>query len=695
MRGHAPRLWMLSHLTKHLESEMQATPTALNTVETHKQSKGGDGLRIREDLPRFIREGWESLTKADKDLLKWAGIFFRNPTPGKFMMRIRMPNGFASSQQLRTIADLSRRLGNCFLDITTRQQIELRGFTIESVPEIWERLRGVNLHSLQTGMDNVRNINGCALAGLLADELLDAAPIVFELDSVIVGSEGNPEFTDLPRKFNITITGCTRNCTHNESQDIALLPARKGDRIGFNVLVGGKMGSGGFTIASPLGVFVTRDQAVTVTRELILIYRDHGPREARSKSRLAFLIAQWGLPRLRSELESRLNRELEAAGEDARRFEHTDHLGVTAQKQAGLASVGLCIPTGRLESQHVDDLAHIADRYGNGEIRLTTSQNAIIPNVPEAKLGPLMREPLLRRFSSSPSPFSRRLVACTGTDFCNLAQIETKQLAVKVSRSLEQRLGTQGNAVSMHWSGCPAGCGNHQAADIGFRGQKINVNGKLIDAVAIYVGGRTGPDAVAGQQIMEAVPCDDTLVDVVADLVRDLRSGGQEQANGSICTAATPAMPPAPGTFTEIDPPTHIQLTPTAHGSGTAIKICKVDELDPGRGRLFHVQGRQLALFSDQGNIVAMEPECPHAGGPLHEGTVENGCVTCPWHDYAFELASGRCKSDSDLQAKTYLTRVEDGAVWVQLIDCRHTDLNGPYAGAERNETGHESLGGV
>jgi len=515
----------------------------MNTVESYKQSKGGDGLRIREDLPQFVHKGWESLTKADRELLKWVGIFFRNPTPGKFMMRIRMPNGFATGEQLRTIADLSRRLGNCLLDITTRQQMELRGFTLESVPAIWEKLRGVNLHTLQTGIDNVRNINGCPLAGLTPNELLDASPIVFDLDRVLVGPQGNPEFTNLPRKFNIIITGCTGNCTHSESQDIALVPARKGDRIGFNMLVGGKMGSGGFTIAAPLGVFLEPGQAVEATRELVLIYRDHGPREARSKCRLSFLIDEWGLPRLRSELESRLKRELEPAGEDARLSGHSDHLGISFQKQPGLAAVGLCIPTGRLEPDQMEDLAHLADHYGNGEIRLTTAQNAILPNVPQEKLGALMKEPLLQAFSPKPSPFLRGLVACTGTDFCNLAQIETKKLGVELSKSLEQRLGTKDNPLTMHWSGCPAGCGNHQAADIGFRGTRINVGGKIVDAVAIYTCGRTGPNAVAGQQVLDAVPCDDKLVDVVANLVAGLRSGSQKKpdALAGTKTEAAPA----------------------------------------------------------------------------------------------------------------------------------------------------------
>lgn len=496
----------------------------MNTVEGYKEAKGGDGLRIRDDLPRLISQGWESLSKADKELLKWVGIFFRNPTPGKFMMRLRMPNGFTSAAQLRTIAELSARLGNCLLDITTRQQIELRGFTLDSVLEIWEKLRGVNLHSLQTGIDNVRNINGCALAGLSPGEMFDASPVVFELDRLLVGPEGNPEFTNLPRKFNITITGCTQNCTHNESQDVALVPARKQGRSGFNVLVGGKMGSGGFTIASPLDVFISREDAAALTRELVLIYRDHGPREARSKCRLAFLIEDWGLDRLRRELERRVCQELETVGEDARSAAHADHLGITKQGQSGMAALGIAIPAGRLDAEQTRELARVTEEYGTGELRLTTSQNAIIPNVAEDKLERLLQEPLLRHFSPNPSPFFRRLVACTGTDFCNLAQVETKKLSVELSQSLERRLGTSGRPVSIHWSGCPAGCGNHQAADIGLRGTRINVDGKLIDAVAIYLGGKTGPEAVAGKQVLDAVPCDERLVDAVAGLIEQAGS---------------------------------------------------------------------------------------------------------------------------------------------------------------------------
>ena len=504
-----------------------------NAIEGYKASMDGDGLRILDHLPQIIERGVASLTPAEKELLKWLGVFYRRPTPGKFMMRIRMPNGFVRSDQLRTIAELSRRLGNSVLDITTRQQIELRGFTLDSLPAIWEKLQGVDLRTLQTGIDNVRNINGCALAGLTPHELFDASPVVHDLDRIIVGRKGNPEFTNLPRKFNITVTGCMDNCTHNESQDIALVPAKKGGRVGFNVLVGGKMGSGGFTIASHLNVFVEIYQAAAVVVKLIKIFRDHGPREARSKCRFAFLIEKWGIPRLRAELTSRMGYELAFQGRDMRGSHHADHIGLTSQKQAGLVAVGLCVPTGRVDPEQLDELARLADVYGNGEMRLTTGQNAVIPRVPADRVAKLLKEPFLKQFSPRPSPFLRGLVACVGTDYCNLALIETKSRAVALSQALHEKMGAGVNPLTIHWSGCPAGCGNHEVADVGLRGFKTKIDGKLVDAVAVYAGGRTGPHAIAGQEILATVRCDESFPDVIAGVIQSSRAEYEDTQHAS------------------------------------------------------------------------------------------------------------------------------------------------------------------
>lgn len=524
------------------ESRGSARPG--NAIEALKASQDGEPLRVLEQLPHIIQRGVASLTSSEKELLKWLGVFYRKPTPGKFMMRVRMPNGFVSSEQLRALAELSRRLGNGVLDITTRQQMELRGFTLESIPAIWEKLHSLDLRSLQTGLDNVRNINGCALAGLTPHELFDASPVVHDLDRLIVGLRGNPEFGNLPRKFNVTVTGCLDNCTHNESQDIALVPAKKGQRLGFNVLVGGKMGSGGFTVASRLNVFVEVYQAPAVVLELIKIFRDHGPREARSKSRFAFLIQKWGIPKLRAELTSRMGYELALQGRDMRGAHHADHLGLTSQKQPGLVAVGLCIPTGRVNPEQLDELARLADVYGRGEIRLTTGQNAIIPNVPAHRATQLFKELLLETFSPRPNPFVRGLVACVGTDFCNLALIETKSRAVALSQALQKKLGSTVEPLTIHWSGCPAGCGNHEAADLGLRGFKTRVDGKVVDAVAVYVGGRTGAYATPGREILSTVPCDESFPDVIAAVLRSshLRDeNAQEPAIDPFFTAAATA----------------------------------------------------------------------------------------------------------------------------------------------------------
>ncbi len=660
-----------------------------NPIEEYKQTKHGNPLLIRDDLPRLIAEGWEALSPADKELLKWVGIFFRKPTPGKFMMRIRMPNGFATSAQLAAIADLSKRLGNGTLDITTRQQIELRGYCIESIPEIWERLRGVDLRSLQTGQDNVRNINGCPLAGLTPMELLDASPIVFALDQTIVGTEGNPEFVNLPRKFNITITGCVENCTHNESQDVALVPATKFIHgtlySGFHVLVGGKMGSGGFTIASNLDWFIEPDQAHEIVIQIIKLFHDEGPRGARTQCRLAFLLEEWGLDRFRRELVRCLGWEPGPAGNDARSEGHNDHFGVRRQKQPGLYSVGVRVSVGRISHESLRELGRLADEYGSGAIRLTTGQNAIFVNIPEERLDALLSEPLLRELPPEPSRFFRGLVACTGTDYCNLAQIDTKGRAVQISKALEERLGADGKPITIHWSGCPAGCGNHQAADIGLRGMKVNVEGRSLDAVAIYVGGRTGPQARPGTQIMDMVPCDEALPDVLANVVKHLNLFKQVQPRPTvrdrILMVPAAEIPDEEFEFDETQPAMSLAEAKGASSVGTltvtnvaskkkAVQVmaCRVNDLKTSTGYSTAVNGIQLALFLHaDGRIFAVNAECPHAGGSLEEGTVKNCELTCPLHDYKFDLASGRCSTDPSLALQTYPVFVEDNQVWVEI----------------------------
>jgi ferredoxin-nitrite reductase len=485
----------------------------MNKIEQIKAEK--DGLDVGPDIETFAREGWEAIPEGDVQRLKWHGVFLRDPTPGHFMIRIRITNGITNATQLRTIADISRRQGGAIVDVTTRQQIQLRWLTIETVPGIREALEAVGLTTLQTGMDNIRNVVGCPVAGITPQELFDASPVARAFTAAFVG---NRAFTNLPRKFNVVITGCRENCTHAESQDIALTPALREGAPGFNVAVGGKLGSGGYRIASPLDAFVSPDEAVEVCSQITFIFRDHGPREARNRVRLAFLIEDWGVEKFRLELERRLGRRLPGAGDDARLPKATDHIGIFREKGDGLNYVGLKTPVGRLTADQLDQVARLSEAYGTGEVRLTPGQNLIITHVHDRKIGDLTQEPLLQVLRYDPSEVMRGLVACTGTDFCNLALIDTKGHAMAIARRLEKRLSDV-RPITVHWSGCPAGCGNHAVADIGFQGTKAKVDGEVVEAVNIFVGGKSGPGARLAEPIMQNVPVKE-LPQVLESLVR-------------------------------------------------------------------------------------------------------------------------------------------------------------------------------
>ncbi len=400
----------------------------LNKIERYKRDK--DGLDVEGDIQRFVRDGWEAIDESDRERLKWLGVFFRKQTPGRFMMRIRMPNGFTNAEQLSVIAELSRERGTGFVDLTTRQQVQLRGFAVGDLPHIWERLNDVDLVSLQTGMDNIRNVIGCPVAGLADDELFDASRVVREFNEAFLR---NKAFTNLPRKFNVAITGCTENCTHGETQDLSLTPAVKiigGDEVkGFNIAVGGKIGSGGLRPATPLGVFCRPEDAAGLCSHITLMFRDYGPRRARNRARLAFLVEEWGIDKFRRELERRVGERLLPQGRDARTTRHHDHLGISRQKQPGMCAVGLNVPVGRITADQLSGLARVARRYGNGDVRITTSQNVIVPNVPESALPEMTSEPLLRELRHDPSDMMRGVVSCTGIDYCHMALIETKELA--------------------------------------------------------------------------------------------------------------------------------------------------------------------------------------------------------------------------------------------------------------------------
>lgn len=492
---------------------MVATATAtasLNKFEKIKSEK--DGLAVKAQLEDFAKIGWEAMEEGDRDYrLKWLGVFFRPVTPGKFMLRLRLPHGIISADQMRILGEIVQRYGSDGnADITTRQNLQLRGIRLEDIPEIFQNLKAVGLTSVQSGMDNVRNITGSPVAGIDAEELFDTRELVQQVQDMITDKgEGNPEFTNLPRKFNIAIAGCRDNSVHAEINDIAFIPAFLGEKLGFNVLVGGFFSSKRCDAAIPLNAWVTPEEVVPLCRAILEVFRDNGLRANRQKARLMWLIDEWGIDKFRSEVEKQLGQNLkEAAAKDEIIWEKRDRIGVYRQKQPGLNYVGLHIPVGRLFAQDMLELARIADVYGQGEIRLTVEQNIIIPHLNDACLTAFLTEPIIKKFAIDPTPLARALVSCTGSQFCNFALIETKNRAVEFIQELETEL-TLSKPVRIHWTGCPNSCGQPQVADIGLMGTKVRKNGQTLEGVDIYMGGKVGKDAHLGTCIQKSVPCED------------------------------------------------------------------------------------------------------------------------------------------------------------------------------------------
>ncbi len=483
---------------------------SLNKFEKFKAEK--DGLAVKTQLDHFAQLGWEAMDETDREhRLKWLGVFFRPVTPGKFMVRMRLPNGILTSTQMRVLGEVVQRYGeDGNIDITTRQNLQLRGIRIEDIADIFRRFESVGLTSVQSGMDNVRNITGSPVAGIDADELFDTRELVQQVQDMITNNgQGNPEFTNLPRKFNIAITGGRDNCVHAEINDLAFVPAYKDGVLGFNVIVGGFFSAKRCDAAIPLHAWVMSDDVVDVCRAVLEVYRDHGLRANRQKARLMWLIDEWGIEKFRAEVENYLGRKLLFGAEkDEIDWEKRDHIGVYPQKQPGLNYVGLHIPIGRLYAQDMFDLARMAEVYGSGEIRLTVEQNLIIPNIPDSRLDAFLAEPLLERFSINPDPLTRTLVSCTGAQFCNFALIETKNRALAMIKELEAELDLS-RPVRIHWTGCPNSCGQPQVADIGLMGTKVRKNGQAAEGVDLYMGGKVGKDAHLGSCVQKGIACED------------------------------------------------------------------------------------------------------------------------------------------------------------------------------------------
>lgn len=504
--------------------------------KSEQQKRDDDGLNVRERvLNIYSKKGFHSIWPDDlRGRFRWWGLYTqrRQGVPGGktgmvepheledeyFMMRIRIPGGVLSSDQLRAIAWSSERFGRDVADVTDRQNVQLHWIRIEDVPRIWEAIEQVGLTTCEACGDTPRNMIGCGLAGVDKDEVIDATPYLLETHRRYVG---DPAFSNLPRKYKTSISGCAQQCAQHETNDVAFVGVAQDGRVGFDLWVGGGLGPNP-KFGQRLGVFVEPDLVPEVWTGVTGVFRDYGYRRARNHARMKFLMADWGPQRFRDVLErgylgSRLpDCDPPPPSTTAQR----DHVGVYEQKDSRVY-VGFAPRAGRIFGHQLRFVADLADTFGSGQIRTTTQQKMVILDVaPELadELTSVLEDHDLR---VGPSVFRRGTMACTGIEFCKLAIVETKQRADWLYRELEDRLPDFEEPIRINLNGCPNSCARFQIADIGLMGSLITKpDGTKADGYQVHLGGHLGEGHRFGRKVRGLkVPAYD-LVDYVERLLR-------------------------------------------------------------------------------------------------------------------------------------------------------------------------------
>jgi sulfite reductase (ferredoxin) len=518
----------------------------LNKNEENK--KNDDGLNVRRRIiDVYAKGGFDSIDPADlRGRFRWYGLYTqRRPgiDGGKtavlepeelddkyFMLRVRIDGGQLNLDQLRTVSDVSAKYARGTADITDRQNIQLHWIEIEDVPAIWEALESVGLHTTEACGDTPRVILGCPLAGIDADEVIDATPQLREIHDRYIG---NPDFSNLPRKFKTALSGCTAQCTVHEINDIAFVGVVNDEgEAGYDVWAGGGLSTNPM-FAKRLGAFVRPDQVHEVWAGITGIFRDYGYRRLRHRARLKFLMNDWGPERFREVLEKEYLGYALADGPapGGPRDDRRDHVGVHRQRD-GRYYVGFAPKVGRVDGDLLRVIADLAEEYGSGRVRTTTEQKMVILDVPEDRTEELAAELEAHDLRVRPSTFRRQTMACTGIEYCKLAIVETKQRGMDLIDELEQRLPDFDEPLTININGCPNSCARIQTADIGLKGQLVtDANGNQVEGFQVHLGGSIGGEF--GKKIRGLKTTAEELPDYVERVVRrfqDDRADGESFA---------------------------------------------------------------------------------------------------------------------------------------------------------------------
>ncbi|MEW6126223.1 MAG: nitrite/sulfite reductase [Acidobacteriota bacterium] len=478
----------------------------MSNIEEIKKRK--DGLDVLADIYRYAATQ-ETISPDDEALFRWYGIYTQRPAEdGFFMVRTRIPGGDLTPTQLRVLAELAEHHGRGLADITVRQNIQYHWVRVESLPIILDRLREVGLSTTEACGDCVRNILNCPVSGVDSEELYDTTPLIKAVNEFFID---NKDFSNLPRKFKIAITGCAYACVYPEINDIGIFAVRdEQGEVAFRARVGGGLSTTP-RFSKDLGVLVAPDEVVDLCAAVATVFRDEGNRKNRKRARLKFLVEEWQIPRFREAVERVMGRKLRrAATPEAEPIQERDrsHLGIHRQRENGLYYVGISILGGRTNACELRRLADLAEQFGSGRIRTTNTQNILLLDIPEKNILALTQQLDLSGFDYQPNWARKGMIACTGIQFCKLAIAETKNRAKQLDEYLSEHVELT-DSVRISVTGCPNSCGQHHICDVGLEGSLVQIGGVKKEAFQIFLGGGVGRHESFGRRIGVRVLADD------------------------------------------------------------------------------------------------------------------------------------------------------------------------------------------
>jgi len=464
--------------------------TAALRIERIKNEK--DGLSVLEDIKEYAISNKE-IDSEDIDRFKWYGLYTQNKNLQDdyddtlyFMLRIKLEQGAINVEQLRCLSNISKEFAKCTADFTTRQDIQLHFIKVIDLPEIFVRLQNVGLSSVFSAGDVPRNVVTCPVSGIDSDDIFDTTYLMHDINNYL---RGNPELVNLPRKYKIGISGCSKHCMGHEIQDLSFTAVKIDNEILFAVHVGGGLGSNK-KIALHLG-YIEATKVLDTVKAITIIYRDYGLRENRRKARLGHLIDAWGLDRFKTFAEEKLGFEfIKKPIFKSTPYAKREHFGIHKSSIVGESYIGCAVNGGQIGAEGLAKVADILKKYNATTIKVTNTQNFIVLDVPNKNTQRVAQALLDIKIETTPSPFKARTLSCTGVKFCKFAVAETKDQATQLISYLEKKFPDFDENISISVNGCPNSCAHPHIVDIGLLGTKIkDEEGKNIAGFEIILGG--------------------------------------------------------------------------------------------------------------------------------------------------------------------------------------------------------------